>query len=661
MRESALPARSVACVAVALVQSLLWSWNHALSSVATLWMLAATVVAAALLALLAGPLVRRLCPDRPVLAIAVAAFFLFGLLPAFASHPFIATAKPVPKLGLVATAAFAMLVLAAIVARFGPIATTCAAAIGAAWAFSIAPAPRGILPPPRIVAVPIERPSVRRVAVIGIDSADWREIDPLLAAGELPNLRALIERGAAGVLRSAEPTYSPVVWTSIFTGKTPAKHGITGWYSAYSTNRRASPLWQLIRSAPAPSVVVNVPGSWPPRDLEGVLVSGFPMPTVLRPPPLQQQQVLGRVFATVDRPGALVPTVVVPTDGTSAEGDVVIGEVLLPPRTRLRNYAIDLLDRKRLLPANLERVRVRFDVGPGPERRVEVAGQTATLAPGAWSPWLRHETFGYPVRFRLRALDAGAFYCTPFFQDPLQPMHDFTNDPESIASTLGDAMYVVEGAGWRIAQDPDLRDTLVEHLRDVETQHLQLSLALAQRMPDWQLFVHVFTLVDRTSHAFHRFHAPEMYPPVDPEELRKNRDRLDDAYRWVDLRLGEMLPELGEETTILVISDHGSAPPQKGEWGWHRTDGVWIAAGPGVAPSAERKEISLLDVTPTLLAAFGMPAATDMDGIARMELLAGAGQHGEIASYDLDAIDETRVDVIDSSTENQLRSLGYVE
>lgn len=661
MRESGLPARGAACVAIGVALSLIWSWNYALSPVATTSMVVAHGIAALLLALLAGPLVRRFGSGRAMLAGSAAVFFLLGLMPAIAADPVISARPPAPKLAMLAALSLTLLALAGVVARFGPAVTALAAAIGAAWVFSIAPEPRGILPAPSIAAVPSEAPIVQRVAVIGIDSADWREIDPLLAAGELPNLRALIERGASGVLRSANPTYSPVVWSSIFTGKTPAKHGITGWYQAYSTNRRASPLWQMLGSESAPSVVVNVPGSWPPNELDGTLVSGFPLPTVLRPPPLRQQQVLGRVFATEDRPDALVTTIVLPVEGASAEGEVVIGEVMLPRRTRMRHFAVDLLDRKRLLPPNLERVHVRFDVGPGPARRIEVSDQEATLAPGEWSPWLRHEVFGHPVRFRVRALEGGGFYCTPFFQDPIAPMHAFTNDPTRIAGVLGDEMYVVEGAGWRIAQDPDLRDALVEHQRDVEEQHLRMSRALARETPDWRLFVHIFTLVDRTSHAFHRFHAPDSYENVDPEELRENHDRLADAYRWVDVRLGELVAELPDDTTIFVASDHGSGPPRRGDWGWHRTDGVWIAAGPGIAPSAERREISLLDVTPTLLAAFGMPTASDMDGIARLELLRGAADRPQIASYEVDSGDGKRVDLIDASTENQLRSLGYVE
>src|SRR5881396_449845 len=53
-----------------------------------------------------------------------------------------------------------------------------------------------------------------RVLLIGWDGADWRILDPLLDAGALPNLQALIDRGARGVLRSTIPTHSWAAWPS---------------------------------------------------------------------------------------------------------------------------------------------------------------------------------------------------------------------------------------------------------------------------------------------------------------------------------------------------------------------------------------------------------------------------------------------------------------
>ena len=64
------------------------------------------------------------------------------------------------------------------------------------------------------------------IIVMGVDGLDWRVILPMLKEGRLPNLAGLMERGSYGYLDTCIPTFSPVVWTSVATGKVRQKHGI---------------------------------------------------------------------------------------------------------------------------------------------------------------------------------------------------------------------------------------------------------------------------------------------------------------------------------------------------------------------------------------------------------------------------------------------------
>jgi len=67
-----------------------------------------------------------------------------------------------------------------------------------------------------------------RILVVGIDSADWDVIGPLMEEGKLPNLTALVGSGVSCDLHSLEPKQkSPTIWATIATGKLPEKHGIT--------------------------------------------------------------------------------------------------------------------------------------------------------------------------------------------------------------------------------------------------------------------------------------------------------------------------------------------------------------------------------------------------------------------------------------------------
>src|SRR5918996_1277822 len=125
-----------------------------------------------------------------------------------------------------------------------------------------------------------------RLVILGWDSATFDVIDPLLAEGRLPALSDLIQRGARASLRSIWPPMTDCAWTSAFTGLNPAGHGIFGsWYRApgeyacryFSSNDRIAPaLWELTEDVR--HLVWNVPMTYPPPRVKGLLVAGYGAP-----------------------------------------------------------------------------------------------------------------------------------------------------------------------------------------------------------------------------------------------------------------------------------------------------------------------------------------------------------------------------------------------
>ena len=73
------------------------------------------------------------------------------------------------------------------------------------------------------------KPTGQPFLLVGIDGADWRYLDKLLARGDLPNIADLRARGAWGPLTTLEPTLSPAIWTTMVTGARPHRHGIRGF------------------------------------------------------------------------------------------------------------------------------------------------------------------------------------------------------------------------------------------------------------------------------------------------------------------------------------------------------------------------------------------------------------------------------------------------
>ena len=69
----------------------------------------------------------------------------------------------------------------------------------------------------------------KKVLLIGWDAADWKAINQIMDAGEMPALENMVNNGVIGNLATLEPPLSPMMWTSIATGKRADKHGILGF------------------------------------------------------------------------------------------------------------------------------------------------------------------------------------------------------------------------------------------------------------------------------------------------------------------------------------------------------------------------------------------------------------------------------------------------
>ncbi len=122
-----------------------------------------------------------------------------------------------------------------------------------------------------------------RVLVLGFDGADFDILDPLIEAGELPNFARVKREGAWGKLRSITPLLSPVIWTTIATGKGPAEHGILDFVvrdpktgemlSTPSYNRRVLAVWNILGAYGRSVGVVGWMVTWPAEPVNGFLIS----------------------------------------------------------------------------------------------------------------------------------------------------------------------------------------------------------------------------------------------------------------------------------------------------------------------------------------------------------------------------------------------------
>ncbi len=123
-----------------------------------------------------------------------------------------------------------------------------------------------------------------RAVVIGIDGADWKVIEALDAEGGLPNLARVRARSTWGKIETLKDVpLSPVIWTSVATGKTPAKHGVN-WFMVdrpdgtrvpvRSYNRKVKALWNILAEKKKRATVIGWWATYPAEEIgKGTLVS----------------------------------------------------------------------------------------------------------------------------------------------------------------------------------------------------------------------------------------------------------------------------------------------------------------------------------------------------------------------------------------------------
>ncbi len=121
--------------------------------------------------------------------------------------------------------------------------------------------------------------------LLGWDAADWKVINPLIDKGQMPALESIINKGCMGNIATLDPPLSPMLWTSIATGKHAYKHGVHGFLEGNANKTRVRPVtqesiqtktvWNMLNEKGFKTNVVGWWPSHPARPLNGAQISNF--------------------------------------------------------------------------------------------------------------------------------------------------------------------------------------------------------------------------------------------------------------------------------------------------------------------------------------------------------------------------------------------------
>jgi ribosomal protein S18 acetylase RimI-like enzyme len=183
--------------------------------------------------------------------------------------------------------------------------------------------------------------------------------------------------------------------------------------------------------------------------------------------------------------------------------------------------------------------------------------------------------------------------------------------------------------------------------------------------------------IDHFGHGFMKYHPPKR-PGVSQQDFDLYQGVVESAYRFHDMMLDTLLQLAGDDTTVMLISDHGFEPgtlrpdhlPNEpaGPAAEHSPYGIFCLKGTGVKKGERIHGATLLDITPTLLHLYGLPVGRDMDGKVLVNAFAEPQTVSFVDSWDdISGADGRHPPETPGSTSDsveglrQLVDLGYID
>jgi predicted AlkP superfamily phosphohydrolase/phosphomutase len=444
--------------------------------------------------------------------------------------------------------------------------------------------------------------------VIGVDGLDPDLLTKFMADGKMPNFAKLAAQGSFRRLTTSIPPQSPVAWSNLITGLNAGGHGIFDFIHRdpktldpyFSTSKVEGPahtfnlgkwviplgsgsaeqlrhgaaFWEILDQNHIHNFIYRIPANFPPIDAKGRTLSGM---------------------GTPDLRGTYGTFTFYTDDATAAVGAVEGGEIV-QVEVKNNRVATNLLGPNNTFLKDAPPATEPFtvDVDPlEPVARIDLQGQKFVLKEGEWTGWLPVEFQLMPVignvkgicRFYLKqAHPRFQLYVSPINIDPENPALPIST-PSSYSRDL--AKQIGEYHTQGIAEDTKARMSSVlddkEYLEQSRTVLAEHRRAFDVEFPKFHdgLFFFYFSSLDLNAHMLWRLTDPQS-PLYDAAAAAQNGGALEEFYEQIDQVLGEIMPTLDENTTLLVLSDHGFAPYHRSfnlnTWLWNNG---YIVRNPG--------------------------------------------------------------------------------
>lgn len=538
------------------------------------------------------------------------------------------------------------------------------------------------------------------VLVIGLDGATWDLLNPMMAAGWMPNLARLAAEGTSAALRSTLPPLTAPAWSSFMTGLNPGRHGVFAFQRALNrdlertfvnaTAIQAPLLWERLSNHGLRVGVLNVPLTYPVRPVNGWLVSGMMTPSeesdftypadlaaVLRSrryvidlrvlkqerdyrAPEQRLALVNDLRRTLeDRQAALEETLL------PLGGDFIM--VVYETPDRLQHWTWRYLDDLLSLsgPRTFERTPIH-DAVEAAYRAVDAAlGRTLARAAGPQTRVFMLSDHGFGFRHTRVHVDQWLAN---------QGWLTYASGKADVRKQLKQYMGWVKRFLPRGLLLRGRRAFAVNRI--IDWAHTQAYSGVAS---EYAIYINrrdrepYGSVTDADVAALRREIKARLLELVDPRQGQRVARAVYDREEFYQGPFTDQAPDIvyelapGYEPTSEVSAGRiFSDVTAEGE-GMHQPDGIFLAWGPDIAAQRLGPGLGLADLTPTILYSLGLPVPQGLDGRVMREIFTAAYQaeHPINLGAETEAAIEPRQQVYSVGDEaliaEKLRNLGYLD
>jgi predicted AlkP superfamily phosphohydrolase/phosphomutase len=440
----------------------------------------------------------------------------------------------------------------------------------------------------------------KKVIVIGIDGMDPRLSEKMMSEGQLPNFDKLRKQGGYSRLGTSMPPQSPVAWANFINGAGPGSHGIfdfihrnperqcAPFFSAAETipgegyleigehklqldfwpfnhkqamtllRRQGIPFWDYLDEAGIRSVFYNLPSNYPPspsKHGKHRCLSGMGTPDLLG------------TYGTYQHFSEDGPVRMKEEGGGKRsmiffENETAEIRLVGPHNTFL----------KEARPATVE-----LSVHRDKEARaavIEIQNKKILLKKGQWSSWVKvdfelsmpsfkpNEHVSGICRFYLQEVEPNfRLYVSPINTDPSDPAAQIT-EPNGFIKEISSELGLFYTTGFQedhkaLSNKVFTDDEFVKQSDYVLQERLNLLNYATTHYEEGLLFFY-FSSTDMQAHMLW-WDSDEKHPIRSAPDAKKYFNHLKDVYRKLDGVVGDIVKRYGDNSTVIVMSDHGFA------------------------------------------------------------------------------------------------------